>query len=212
MEVDFGNYDFYYYPIFNYCCTTPMPTNGVGNITNEPAFVNPTNGDFHLQAVSRCINAGNNASAVGSSDLDGNPRIMGGTVDMGAYEYQAQVTGTFSDWLQQYHLPTDGSGDYEDSDGTGMANWQKWIAGLNPTNPASVLAMLSPAFTNATGVTVSWQSVSNRLYYLQRAKDLTAQPAFSNIQNNIAGQAVRTSYQDTTATNSGAFFYRVGVQ
>jgi hypothetical protein len=207
------NYDFYYYPNFNYCCTTPMPTNGVGNITNDPAFVNPTNGDLHLQATSRCINAGINTYVVSGTDLDGSPRIMGGTVDMGAYEFQAQVTGAFSDWLQQYNLPTDGSGDYEDSDGTGMANWQKWIAGLNPTNPASVLAMTSVASTNASsGITVSWQSVSSRTYYLQRASNLATQPAFSAIQSNIVGQAGMTSYTDASATNGVPYFYRVGVQ
>jgi hypothetical protein len=207
------NSDPYWVSSFNYCCTTPMPTNGVGNITNDPAFVNLTNGDFHLQATSRCINTGNNSSVVGSTDLDGNPRIMGGAVDMGAYEFQAQVTGTFSNWLQKYNLPTDGSADYADSDGTGMANWQKWIAGLNPTNPASVLVMTSAASTNASsGITVSWQSVSNRMYYLQRASNLATQPAFSAIQSNIVGQAGTTSYTDTSATNGVSYFYRVGVQ
>ena len=207
------NFDSDWPSAFDYCCTTPMPTNGVGNITNDPAFVILTNGDFHLQATSRCINAGNNSSVVGSTDLDGNSRIMGGAVDMGAYEFQAQVAGTFSSWLQQYNLPTDGTADCADSDGTGMVNWQKWIAGLNPTNPASVLVMTSAASTNAaSGIKVSWQSVSNRTYYLQRANDLSAQPALSTIQSNIVGQAGTTSYTDLSATNGVSYFYRVGVQ
>ena len=207
------NSDPYWVSSFNYCCTTPMPTNGVGNITNDPVFVNLTNGDFHLQAASRCINAGNNSSVVGSSDLDGNPRIRGGVVDMGAYEFQAQVTGTFSNWLQQYNLSTDGTADCADSDSTGMINWQKWIAGLNPTNTASVLVMTSAASTNASsGITVSWQSVPNRTYYLLRASYLGAQSAYSAIQSNIVGQAGTTSYTDASATNGVPYFYRVSVQ
>ena len=75
--------------VLNYCCTTPMPTNGVGNISNDLVFVNAAAGNYHLSSGSPCINAGNNAYVVGSTDLDGRPRIIGGTVDMGAYEYRA---------------------------------------------------------------------------------------------------------------------------
>ena len=188
-----------------------VPTAGI--ITNPPAFVNLTGGNYHLAPASPCINAGNNAFVTFSNDLDGNPRIMGGTVDMGAYEFQAQVTGTFDAWLQQYGLPTNGLADNVDSDGTGMVNWQKWLAGLNPTNPASVLAMQTPVATNnATGVVVSWQSVNTRTYYLQSSTNLAASPAFTSIQSNLVGQAGTTSYTDTTATNGGPYFYRVGVQ
>jgi hypothetical protein len=71
----------------NYCCT---PDGGdVGCITNAPLFVNQNGGDLHLQTYSPCINAGNNAYVATSLDRDGNPRIVGGTVDMGAYENQS---------------------------------------------------------------------------------------------------------------------------
>jgi hypothetical protein len=84
-------------------------------------------------------------------------------------------------------------------------------AGLNPTNSASVLAMLTPTATNnANGITVSWQSVSGISYNLQRSTNLSTQP-FSNIQNGIAGQTGTTSYTNTTATNNLPYFYRVGV-
>ena len=71
----------------NFCCTTPLPTSGVGNFTNSPLFVDPANGDFRLQPDSPCINAGNNDYVSASTDLDGNPRISGGIVDVGAYEF-----------------------------------------------------------------------------------------------------------------------------
>jgi hypothetical protein len=77
---------------FNYSCTTPLPTNGLGNIALDPLFVD-TNGwsNLRLQSNSPCINAGNNDFVTWSTDLDGNPRIVGGTVDMGAYEFQPSM-------------------------------------------------------------------------------------------------------------------------
>jgi hypothetical protein len=199
--------------LMSYCDTEPLPMPGLGNITNNPAFVNPAAGDFRLQSNSPCINSGDNLVVTSATDFAGNPRIVGGTVDIGAYEYQTPTSIIGYAWLQQYGLPTDGSVDFADLDGTGLKVDQDWIAGLNPTNPASVLALLPPAPANNTnGVTVTWQSVIGINYFIQRSSNLTAQPAFTTIQSNLVGQAGSTSYTDTNAVGAGPYFYRVGVQ
>jgi len=193
----------------NYCCTTPLPTSGVGNIASDPLFVD-TNGwsNLRLQANSPCINSGNNAYVGTTNDLDGNPRIVSGTVDIGAYEYQGAGSVISYAWLQQYGLPTDGSADFIDSDGDGMNNWQEWICGTCPTNAQSVLRLVSatPAGTN---ITVTWQSAAGVNYFLERSTNLAS--PFTHLASFIMGQAGTTSYADTNAAGAGPLFYRVGV-
>ena len=186
-----------------------MPTNGVGNITNAPLFVDYANGNLRLQSNSPCINAGNNAYVTTTTDLDGNPRIVSGTVDIGAYEYQGAGSVISYAWLQQYGLPTDGSADYADPDHDGLNNWQEWICGTNPTNALSALRMVS-ALPTRTNATVTWQSVAGVNYFLERSANLAA--PFTLLATNIVGQASTTSYADTNATGAGPFFYRVGVK
>jgi hypothetical protein len=194
----------------SYCCTTPLPA-GPGNFTNAPLLVDVAGGNYRLQANSPCVNAGLNAYVTNCTDLDGNSRISGGTVDVGAYEFQNPASTISYAWLQQYGLPADGTADTADSDLDGMNSWQEWRAGTDPTNAMSVLQMLAPT-NGAVGVTVTWQSVTNRSYYLQRSLNLSAQPPFVNVQSNIVGQAGTTSYTDTNGVGAGPFFYCVGVQ
>ena len=77
-------------------------TDSGGNIDAAPLFVDADGADdtpgtaddnLRLQLTSPAIDAGNNAvvpSGV-TTDLDGNPRIVNGVVDMGAYEVQRKI-------------------------------------------------------------------------------------------------------------------------
>lgn len=201
----------YYGGSINNSCTTPLPAGGTCNFNYDPLFTNAAGGDLHLQTNSPCINAGNNSGTTTTQDLDGNPRIIGGTIDIGAYEFQTPASLISYAWLQQYGLPMDGSADNADTDGDGMNNWREWICGTDPTNPNSVLKLLIPT-NGPVGLIVSWQSVTNRAYFVQRTTDLAAQPAFSTVATGIGGQLGTTSFTDTNTVGVGPYFYRVGVQ
>jgi hypothetical protein len=194
----------------NFCCTTSWPSNGVGNITNAPLFVDQAAGNLRLQSASPCINAGDNSSVFGNTDLDGNPRIVRDTVDIGAYECQGSGSVISSAWLQRYGLPVDGSADYADLDQDGMNNWQEWLAGTDPTDATSLLRLLLPVFTAPSLLLRWWSTDTNYTYFIERTSGFGTTPAFSLLQTNIPGGAGMTSFNDTTAPLDSAAFYRVG--
>ena len=68
-------------------------TDGGHNLADvDPKFVSEALPDLHLQPTSPAIDQGNNALIPGyltPTDLDGNPRVVGAAVDLGAYEFQS---------------------------------------------------------------------------------------------------------------------------
>ena len=190
--------------LLTYCCTALMPTSGVGNITNAPLFVDYAGGNLHLQSNSPCINAGTNAYVVGSTDLDGNPRIVGGTVDIGAYECQSPALLDYFTWLQSYSLSTYAGALYADSDGDGMNNWQEYLADTSPLDANDYLHITS--FTRSgTYNTLWWTSKSTRLYQVDRNASLdAASPWETIITNTVPG------WNNVGFDNTGPqYFYRI---
>jgi len=68
-------------------CIKDWATLTDGIITNDPNFRKVGIGNYRLKKLSHCRNSGANISWMSSSiDLDGNPRVADGFVDIGAYE------------------------------------------------------------------------------------------------------------------------------
>jgi hypothetical protein len=88
----------------DYSCIQGWAGGGTGNISGDPLFIAPGDGDFRLQELSPCIDA---ATLIGFSlltiDFDGNPRpyddpnMPGPGYDMGAYEMRYGLAGV-ADW------------------------------------------------------------------------------------------------------------------
>ncbi|MHC4676301.1 MAG: right-handed parallel beta-helix repeat-containing protein, partial [Planctomycetota bacterium] len=89
--------------VVNFSCIQGWTGNlgGTGNIGDDPLFLDADGADnligteddnLRLLPGSPCIDAGDNSSVPPSvlTDLDGDPRIANGTVDMGAYEGPTQ--------------------------------------------------------------------------------------------------------------------------
>lgn len=73
-------------PLFN--APGYWDSNSTPDDSNDDVWVD---GDYHLPGGSPCLDRGDDSTADGVTDLDGNPRIVNETVDMGAYERQAQA-------------------------------------------------------------------------------------------------------------------------
>lgn len=132
----------------SFTCAADGVTNGVnGCITNDPHLVQFPDGYWRLGYESPCINAGNNGYVTVPADLDGNVRIVGGTVDMGAYEYNAALY---------------------DSDKDQMTDDDELIAGTDPTDKTDVLRIT--AFRNNAAY---FNSSAGRQYTLLFCTNLT---------------------------------------
>lgn len=193
---------------FWHCNVTNPVVAGGNNFSVAPGFVNPAANDFRLQPDSPNINSGYNPVAA-PTDLDGHPRVMGGSVDLGAYEYQTPTSNLSYYWAGLLGLPLDGSADELDPDGDGLNNVAEWRAGTSPTNALSTLRM-----ENVTKLTdrviVRWQSVATRFYWLERTTN-PGTAAFETIATQIPGSGGTQMYHDLTAANGESYFYRVGV-
>lgn len=80
-------------PIISYCCIDGGYP-GTGNISSDPLFVEPVDGDLHLTFRSPCKDTGDNTAVTGIHDFEGDPRIAYGTVDMGADEFYTHLYWT----------------------------------------------------------------------------------------------------------------------
>ena len=75
--------------LVEYSCAPELTAGVNGNQNGDPQFVDAAGGDYRLAEGSPCIDAGANQGwMAGALDLGGGERIVDGTVDMGAFEFQ----------------------------------------------------------------------------------------------------------------------------
>ncbi len=127
-------------------------TGVLGNISEDPVFINSQAKDFHLQADSPCISAGdpNFIAAPSETDIDGEPRVFAWIVDIGADEYIGYTkpiayAGPDQHVLKSQHITLDGTGScFPDPCGVTIFEWMQ-VEG--PTVTLSDPFNAKPTFT-----------------------------------------------------------------
>jgi parallel beta-helix repeat protein len=138
-----------------------------GNISADPKLANSRIGDYHIQPNSPCVNAGSSTAAnVDWNDIDGQPRIAGAAVDIGADESDGTVWNVATPVIR---VKTDGD---DANDGSNWANAKRTLA-----------AGIQAAAANGGEV---WVKAGT---YLER---ITA-PAFVHLYGGFAGTETQRS-------------------
>ena len=178
------------------CCTFPLP-GGAGCMTNAPAFLDESIGDYRLAVNSPCIDTGMELSNI-TSDLNGTPRPLDGDgngvagYDMGAYEF---IFGT------------------ADSDRDGMADGDELTAGFSPLDGQSVFCMdemLPDQEAASHGLLVRWSSAAGKYYNVLRSTNLAE--GFAPCSTNLPATPPMNVFTDSTASAGSMYFYRVELE
>ena len=95
-----------------------------------------------------------------------------------------------------------------DADGDGYDNWHEYVAGTDPTDPASRLVVAPNTGTQTQSGSIQWPSVVGKQYVVLRSPTLF--PAAWTPVANLTGTGSTMEFDDSTAAKG--FFYRVQVQ
>lgn len=141
-----------YPPPFTYewrLVTTPIWTNTTGETTDFFTFAAPLSpGQQNYRVV---VKNPSNTAGVGSAFA---------TITVGA---DFDGDGLPDSWETTYGFPTNSNANlFHDSDGDGVSNFDEYLSGTNPTNPASLLRLDTIAFT--TNAVLGFTAAPSRTY------------------------------------------------
>ncbi|MFH0909529.1 MAG: hypothetical protein V1929_12285 [bacterium] len=112
-------------------------------------------------------------------------------------------------WEWLYFGSATGAVASTDNDADGHTAGQEYVAGTDPTNVNSVFEFASVGCVTA-GATITWPSVSNRVYSISRGTNLS-DSAFAPLNTNLVATPPVNVYTDTVQS-AGPWFYRIRVR
>jgi hypothetical protein len=114
------------------------------------------------------------------------------------------------DWWESYYFGNAGTQPEVDSDGDGLSDGQEFLAGTNPLDPASVLAV--SVVPTETGIEVQWLSVAGKTYRVLRSTALSDDRGdFTVLESGLAATPPLNIHLDTEVT-VGPTFYLIQVE
>ncbi len=133
---------------------------GEGNIDADPLLTL----DGHLQAGSPCIDVGDpNADFTSQVDIDGEPRIKGTYVDMGADEFLDSDTDGLPDWWEsKYFGSTNVAEPNADTDLDGYTNLTEYLYSSDPTVGATAY-YVDANQPDDSGDGLSWETAKSTI-------------------------------------------------
>ena len=190
-----------------YSSTAPSP-GGANNSTSDPLLMDLAGGNFRLQSASPCLNAGSSLFVTATIDLDGNPRVVDGIVDMGAYEYQhapwivllpasqsavvfSNVTFTalaLGDEPLAYQWQRNGLDLFDDGRITGTATPSLAISMLNVEDATGYRVVVTNAHGSVTSVSASLTVLGPPLISIQPASRNVS--AGTNVSFSVAASGL----------------------
>lgn len=126
---------------------------------------------------------------------------------LGAFPLDSDGDG-LPDWWEALY-PSAGNPS-DDADGDGLTNGEEYLAGTNPTDPASSFRFVHVTADVQGEYLIEWSSVPDKSYSVLRSRVLSTNPGdYQVIRSGILSAGARTGYRDLPP--SGHWFYRVSV-
>lgn len=112
-------------------------------------------------------------------------------------------------WLASYGFTSNQENAVTNVGANGFPLWQSYIAGLNPTNPASQLRFTSQSLVQGTNLLLTWNTVPGRVYTLWTSTNLANN--FTPLSGAVNLPATIQSFTNPLSPNSAREFYRLEV-
>jgi hypothetical protein len=140
-------------------------------------------------------------------------KTLTGLITLSSRTNSAYGDGIPDSWRLRYFFTTNNvlSQAAADADGDGRNNSQEYLAGTDPTDPASFFKNIGTdqgAALQPNDCVINWPSVTGKQYVIERSPSL-ASPNWTSIATN-SGTGTIMEFHDSSG--GGIRFYRVRVQ